>query len=67
MNRRTYLISVVNAELRAQAAILRFAKEFEQNGNQNRQGNSPAAGQAVNAPRNVPQRPASVQQPVNGG
>ena len=40
MNNRALLIAQVNAELRAQTEILKYEKEFENNGNQNQQRNS---------------------------
>ena len=59
MNNRALLIAQVNAELRAQTEILKYEKEFENNGNQNQQRNSTPGGQNNNAAGNVPQQPVS--------
>ncbi len=56
MNKRTYLIAAVNAEVKAKMIIAKFDKEFS-NGNPNQQRNSPPAGQTNNAAGNVPQQP----------
>jgi hypothetical protein len=56
MNKRSYLIAVVNAQLKATQCIKKFEKEF-QNGNQNPKGNGPQSGQTNNAAGNVPQQP----------
>lgn len=62
MNKRSYLIAAVNAEVLAKTHIARFEKEFT-NGNPNQRRVNPTGGQANNAQGNVPaQQP--VQQPV---
>ena len=60
MNKRSYMIAVVNAELRAKIAITKFEKEF-QNGNQNPSRPATPSRPNNNAERNVP------KQPVYGG
>lgn len=56
MNKRSFLIAYVNAELKAKIAFTRFEKEF-QNGNQNTVRNSTAVRQNNNAQGNVPVQP----------
>lgn len=56
MNKRSYLIASVNAELKARIAITKFDKEFR-NGNQNQQRNGSAVRQGNNAAGNIPQQP----------
>jgi hypothetical protein len=57
MNKRDFNIAYVNAEIRAKMQIDKFAKEFENNGNQNQTGNVPQLRQDNNAQGNVPQQP----------
>jgi hypothetical protein len=67
MNRRSYLIATVSAEIRAKTVILRFEKEFG-NGNQNQRRDSAQTGQTNNAAGVVPNNAAPTsQQPVYGG
>jgi hypothetical protein len=60
MNRRTFLIAVVNAEVRAKIALMKFDQEFN-----NASQNTAKIGQNNQSAGNVPQQPAAVQQPVS--
>jgi hypothetical protein len=67
MNRRSYLLAAVDAEVRAKLAIARYSKEFETNGNPNQRGNGAPTGQTNNAQGNVPQRQSAPVQPAQYG
>lgn len=67
ISNRTYLIAVVNAQLKAQQCIEKFTQEFEPNGNPNQPGSSSTTGQTNNAQRNVPPVQQQVQQSSYGG
>jgi hypothetical protein len=57
MNKRSFNLAYVKAELRSKITIQRFEKEFEQNGNQNQSGNASPVRQNNDAQGNVPQQP----------
>lgn len=57
MNRRSFNIAYVTAELRAKYSIQKFDKEFVQNGNQNQGKPASPVRQDNNAQGNVPQQP----------